>query len=467
MKILLGLSVLLVSLFWAPEAGAHSLSHKLYCVNSFKYVYYTEDAAMANKCKYNFDSMCNWKATGLNCRWEEPGSGYKLKEEVKAKAVASVSATATATNTGTAAPAQSGLSFSLSLSLGGGGKPEGEKEEESKEEAKEEAKEEPKSQVAGTEATKASTTTTDSSTNEEEAAKAAAAMQAAKAAAAKAAAKKAELEQAKQEAQAAAAKVEEFKATMEEIRVNNENNALLYRSPDANLGSADPRFDVYSAGVSGGAEDLNSAGLGAGLPGKGGLLGNSAFGKRSGLSGKRPGDGLNGKKGRSLAASAGSESDAGGLAKSGEKSDASGASTKSDGGSATSDNPWVNYMGQTSKTGLIDRLRKNPSLRDALRDRIAELQAQGDQSGVVELMEEALATAEKESQEPNLDDLKPMAISEAFSMDAAETDAQIRSLLADLDTAADPQFLPDESLFERVTFAHRRSLVRGTVKTTR
>jgi hypothetical protein len=57
-----------------------------------------------------------------------------------------------------------------------------------------------------------------------------------------------------------------------------------------------------------------------------------------------------------------------------------------------------------------------------------------------------------------------MSLLEAFSMDAKETEEQIRSLLADLDVQADPQFLPQESLFERVNFAHRRSLVRGAVR---
>jgi hypothetical protein len=257
-----------------------------------------------------------------------------------------------------------------------------------------------------------------------------------------------ELEEAKKEAKISSGKVEELKLTMEEIKVNNQNNAILYRSPDANIGSVDPRFNAFNAGVSG---ELGASGSAAGLAG--GLLGNSGpFGKKSASKDKA---------GRSLASKDNGEID---VAKEGDKS---GASTKGEGSSATSDNPWVTYMGQTSKAGLIDRLRKSPGLRDSLRDRIAELQSQGDHSGVVELMEEALASAEKESQGPNLDDLKPMALMEAFSMDSAETEAQIRSLLADLDAASDPQFLPQTSLFERVSVAHRRSLVRGSVKSTR
>jgi hypothetical protein len=240
------------------------------------------------------------------------------------------------------------------------------------------------------------------------------------------------LDDAIKEAALATQKVEQLAITMEEIKVNNDNNAVLYRAPDANLFSIDGKFKALGSKLTG---DLARA---SGQDSLDASRGPASFGKRDE---------------RKTAASA-----------EGEPAEGSEASKSTPGGTATSDDPWVNYMGQTAKTAFIERLRKNPSLRDSLRDRIAELQAKGDQSGVVELMEETLAAAEKESQEPSLDNLKPMTVGEAFSMDAGETEAQIRSLLADLDATADPQFLPQTSLFERISVAHRRSLVRGALK---
>lgn len=421
-----------ISFFWSLVAffPAEAWGHALSCTSSHNYTYYTEDSSVASKCKYNFDDDCVWKGTSINCQWQ---GSYKGAAKTTTKTTKTDTATATkdkqpmpTKNNASQQDPPPATAVAPQLSFADNRNnlsPSTDPEDE------DDSVKPPKPQVSYT-------PPIPKDNDDDDDAKAAALAK-----------KMKELEEAKKEAKISSGKVEELKLTMEEIKVNNENNAILYRSPDANVGSVDPRFNAFNAAVSGELGNSNAAGgLAGGLLGKAGLLGQ-----------KKSKD----KSGRGLASNANGEVD---IAKDGDKS---GASTKGEGNSATSDNPWVNYMGQTSKAGLIDRLRKNPGLRDSLRDRIAELQSKGDQSGVVELMEEALASAEKESQGPSLDDLKPMAFMEAFSMDSAETEAQIRSLLADLDTASDPQFLPQISLFERVSVAHRRSLVRGTVKTTR
>jgi hypothetical protein len=436
------LSFFLIALIWAPEAAAHALS----CTNPYKYVYYTEDAGVASKCKYAFDSDCVFKGTSANCMWQ---GSYKASAPAKpaqtAKPAPAPADSDIATKDKQPFPK---MNLNLSINSGSGrgqsaGNQKSDDDSDQDETKKDDSsssyddlakKDEPKDPLPDDPIKQKINDT---------------ALPAPKPVPVDDSAKIADIAQAKKEAKEAAAKVQELKATMEEIKVANQNNAILYRSPDANIGSVDPRFNAFSAGLSGEAEN---GGANSGLLSRAAL-----FGKGS-KDGKK---GAKGLEGRGLA------SDGSGATDIAKASEATGASTKGEGSSATSDNPWVSYMDQTSKAGLIDRLRKNPSLRDSLRDRIAELQTQGDKSGIVELMEEALVSAEKESAGPNLDDLKPMGIMEAFSMDAGETEAQIRSLLADLDTESDPQFLPQTSLFERVSVAHRRSLVRGSVKSTR
>lgn len=399
-----GSFALLLALFWASDASAHALS----CTNPHKYTYYTEDPKVASKCRSNFDGDCNWISTSLNCTWQgsyksTPQSETKPQDKPKPSATSTQTKTAThtATSTRTASESRTATQTYTDTNVSYGRLTATATQTETEAETETETPPPAKNNVG--------------------------------------------LEEAVREANISTEKVQEMKITMEELKVSNQNNAILYRSPEANMGSMDPRFNVMNAGISSEAGRSGSTG---------GLLGN-------GLKSAQDTKGLRATKGRGLASTDAREAD---IAK---ISSASAAGPQSKGSSATSDNPWVTYMGQTSKAGLIDRLRKNPNLRDSLRDRIAELQANGDKSGVVELMEEALASAEKESQGPNLDDLKPMAFTEAFSMDASETEAQIRSLIADLDNASDPQLLPQISLFERVSVAHRRSLVRGSVRSNR
>jgi hypothetical protein len=130
--------------------------------------------------------------------------------------------------------------------------------------------------------------------------------------------------------------------------------------------------------------------------------------------------------------------------------------------SSASDSPWVSYMAGTSKTELIERLRQNSSLRDALRQRMDELRAKGDGSGMVELLQEALAEAGREDELP-LKNLKPVSVQEAFAMDSEGTAAEIRGLLSEL-SGSEEKLSLETSLFDRNSFALRRSLVRGAVK---
>jgi hypothetical protein len=130
--------------------------------------------------------------------------------------------------------------------------------------------------------------------------------------------------------------------------------------------------------------------------------------------------------------------------------------------STASESAWVSYMAGTSKSELIERLRQSSSLREALHQRMEELRAKGDGSGMVELLKEALAAAEQKDQLP-LKDLKPASAKEIFSMDSEGTDAQVRDLLSELEGAASHVSL-ETTLFERNSFALRRSLVRGVVK---
>lgn len=416
------------SLFWVALAilPTDAWGHALSCTNSSNYTYFTEDSAAASRCKNYFDSECVWIGAALTCKWQGSYHGNALKNTGQTPAG----------DKQPLPPLPSPMASLEPPSIRTEAEPESVPENENSSTIKTAMPMEPLKPPMGS-----IPTIQKEITNEEAAAKTAELAKKAK-----------ELEEAMKEAKISSGKVEELKFTMEEIKVNNQNNAVLYRSPDADVGSVDPRFNAFNAKLSG---EVGGSTAAAGLAG--GLLGNGFRGNHPSAKDKTKN---RDRSGRGLASADSGEVS---VAKDTEAS----ASAKGESSSATSDNPWVTYMGQTSKAGLIDRLRKNPNLRDSLRDRIAELQANGDKSGVVELMEEALASAEKESQGPNLDDLKPMAFMEAFSMDANETEAQIRSLIADLDTVSDPQFLPQISLFERVSVAHRRSLVRGSVKSVR
>jgi len=50
-----------------------------------------------------------------------------------------------------------------------------------------------------------------------------------------------------------------------------------------------------------------------------------------------------------------------------------------------------------------------------------------------------------------------MNIEEAFKLDPEETRAGVDRMIAELDY--DPEFLPKQSLFERISTAHRKSIV--------
>lgn len=404
MNFFLAISAFLICLFWAPVAQAHALS----CKNPWNYVYYTEDTAMAKKCKYSFDENCNWKSGAPNCLWQASYKDEKKNETFAEPKKSDEKETEVAKEAPKAAPAQKTTYEPSERSL-------------SDQLTAQEPMKDPQPEKTSIETETEIATALQSNTPPKKPTSPS-------------------IEDAKKEAKLAAQKVEELKSTMAEIKMNNENNAILYRSPDADLFSVDSKFKAFQSKLSG---SINGTRADAGTDSWKKKKKDGSRGLAS-LKGKNPGE-------------------EGGIDP-GASAEASGRSSAEPANSATSDNPWVNYMGQTTKAALIDRLRKNPSLLDSLRDRIAELQSNGDQSGVIELMEEALSEAEKEGLPPLLDNLKPMSIAEAFSMDSAETEAHIRSLLADLDSPSDPQFLPQASLFERVNIAHRRSVLRGSLK---
>lgn len=302
---------------------------------------------------------------------------------------------------------------------------------------------------------------------------------------------------AEQERLAAESQAAAMKALMDKLKTGNQAAAEAYRAPTGTVGSLN---DFYIKSRAGGGlsgtlvseNDVNDGQGGGDLKNNAPTRGSAAMNGAKGANASA--SGADGKG--NISASAGDDSDESpaakaarqaildadqrakqsSIAKRGGKTGRSpsslGQATEAELESANktakaTEDPWVAYMAETSKESLVSQLKKDSSLRDILRQRIAEMMEQQNpqEQEKLALMQLTLAEADQAAGAPKLDDLQPMSLMEAFSMDAEETRNQIRGFLADIDSRqAEAQFLPQESLFQRVAFAHKRSVVRGSVK---
>lgn len=186
----------------------------------------------------------------------------------------------------------------------------------------------------------------------------------------------------------------------------------------------------------------------------------SARGGDSGISGREPAS-LEGDGGESeLHANGNAAGKAGKSARDGK-----GRRSAESGAGREGTDPWVEYMADVSKDDLVSQLRGSAEKRTSLKEQIAALLAKNDpqDSEMIALLEEVLEEAEQ-TQSETFADLLPISVREAFSMDSDETRRQVDGLLAELSEQSGAQFLPQETLFQRVTATHRRSVERGSVK---
>lgn len=123
-------------------------------------------------------------------------------------------------------------------------------------------------------------------------------------------------------------------------------------------------------------------------------------------------------------------------------------------GKNNSGDAWLTYMGQIEKSNLIDQLRRSSALKEQLLAKIQELKNRGDaEFGLISFLEEVYQ--ESLQAEPDLSKIQALSVKEAFSLNDEETRMQILGWMQELEQS-DPQFLPQESLFERIQWAHRK-----------
>ncbi len=137
-----------------------------------------------------------------------------------------------------------------------------------------------------------------------------------------------------------------------------------------------------------------------------------------------------------------------------EKSNDKSATGSSRSGSKNSSDAWLTYMGQIERSNLVDQLRRSTSLKEQLLAKIQELKSRGNSEfGLVSFLEEVYQESLVET--PDLTQLQAMSVKEAFSLNDEETRLQIMGWIQEFEHS-DPQFLPQESLFERIQWAHRK-----------
>ncbi len=263
------------------------------------------------------------------------------------------------------------------------------------------------------------------------------------------------LKQAEAEKKAALASTASLKETISGIKKENLSVADQLKTGKMDVGSY-AKWNPYSSTVSG---DLGENGeyddgsLAGSSGGKGG--GKSDRSESVQKSKNRRGSGITEKnslldqEGRGLASEKSGDPNA---SSSNGKNGKSGAS-QSKGDEST--DAWITYLQGNEKANLLNQLRMDPKLREKLKARLDELMASGDQSSstfgfLTELYEESAI-----SDPQQMADLNAMSMREAFSMDDEETRRQINELLGELELS-DPQFLPQESLFERIQWAHKK-----------
>jgi|GEM_PF-6105243 len=134
--------------------------------------------------------------------------------------------------------------------------------------------------------------------------------------------------------------------------------------------------------------------------------------------------------------------------------------------------PWMDYVTASSREELVDRLTKNSKLRDELQRRLNDI---NDGSGSsdpglrekTEYYRKALLEAKNRLKRGTFEELAPMDINEAFSMNGDETEREIKRLLSSMDESAASMSDKDEGLhyplFPRVRRALWRQLASGNI----
>lgn len=121
---------------------------------------------------------------------------------------------------------------------------------------------------------------------------------------------------------------------------------------------------------------------------------------------------------------------------------------------------WLAYNASNTKSSLARKLSGNPKFREELSRRVDELlQSRKLASQDRELaMQVKKAIADSKASEANsLENLQPLSAHETFFLGNEDTKESVSQMIAEFE-ASDPQFLPENSLFERVSSAHKRSL---------
>jgi hypothetical protein len=123
------------------------------------------------------------------------------------------------------------------------------------------------------------------------------------------------------------------------------------------------------------------------------------------------------------------------------------------------EDPWIEHLNRNSRENVVAQLRASSSLRKNLRVRLGEMnESKGSQKeqnlALVNFMEKALTESESTGAQ-SLVNLSPLTPREAFLLDPEETRQGVTRLIAEFGEA-DAQYQPQESLFTRITKAHRR-----------
>lgn len=127
-----------------------------------------------------------------------------------------------------------------------------------------------------------------------------------------------------------------------------------------------------------------------------------------------------------------------------------------------SDDPWVAQVARTTLPGMVNKIKESPEERTKLRDRLDALLAKqpklsDHERKMANMMEIALAHAELDDPfAKELANLESMNIREVFKLDQVDTRAGIDRMIAELES--ETEFLPKQSLFERVSATHRKLL---------
>jgi len=125
-----------------------------------------------------------------------------------------------------------------------------------------------------------------------------------------------------------------------------------------------------------------------------------------------------------------------------------------------SDDPWVAQMARNTLPAMVNQIKGSEEMRKTLKERLEALIAKRPnltekEEQLATMMEVALEEAEQEDPAAaQLAELKSMNLQEAFKLDPEDTRAGVDRMIAELQN--DAEFMPKQSLFERVSSAYRK-----------